>query len=312
MTLNSDIATEPECSLNQALEVVLVALEGDSRLDRDELVAQFPKWSTDLNQFIDNWLAMERETSLLAVAKSSIVGDSVSEPPGKIVGDYELLELISQGGMGVVYRARQMSLERVVALKMVTNAVRDKTRFRIEAEAVASLHHANIVSIHEVGEFEGQPYLCMQFVSGGNLQELLKRGPLAPTAAAEMVGTIASAVHYAHQRGILHRDLKPANILLDIDKRPFVADFGLAKQLDNSVELTRSGAILGTPGYMSPEQAMGRVKSLSVATDVYGLGALLYTSLTGEAPYRERDCRLFANLGPATWHTSFTENETRR
>ncbi len=169
---------------------------------------------------------------------------------------------------------------------MVLNTVRDKARFRIEAEAAAALHHANIVAIHEIGEFEGQPFLSMQYIDGGNLQSYLKSGPMAPKAAAALVRTIAGAVHYAHQRGILHRDLKPANVLLDADRRPYVSDFGLAKQMGNSIELTRSGAIIGTPGYMAPEQAMGQVKSITVAADVYGLGAILYATLTGEPPFK--------------------------
>ncbi len=287
MISRSDRPVSPDCSLDEALEIIVSALEGGDVFDRAALIALFPQWTADLNQFVDNWLAMEHKTSLLAW-RSPNPDISLLEvaAEGKRIGDYELLELISHGGMGAVYRARQISLDRIVALKMVLNTSRDKTRFRIEAEAAASLHHANIVSIHEVGEFEGQPFLSMQFVSGGNLQQCLEQGPLDPIAAAEMVRTIALAVHYAHQRGILHRDLKPANVLIDSENRPFVADFGLAKQLGNSVELTRSGAILGTPGYMAPEQAMGQVKSITIAADVYGLGAILYATLTGEAPFK--------------------------
>ena len=271
--------------MDEALERVVLALESDEALDRERLLAQFPQWAKDLNQFIDNWLAMEHRTAPLV--ERAIEFDAPSENlNGKVIGDYELLELISSGGMGVVYRARQISLGRIVALKMVLNAVRDKTRFRIEAEAAASLHHASIVSIHEVGEFEGQPFLSMQYIAGGNLHDHLKAGPMAPRASAVLVRTIATAVHYAHQRGVLHRDLKPANVLLDAERRPFVSDFGLAKQMGNSVELTRSGAIIGTPGYMAPEQAMGQVKSITVAADVYGLGAILYAALTGEPPFK--------------------------
>ncbi|MDX1929621.1 MAG: WD40 repeat domain-containing serine/threonine protein kinase [Pirellulaceae bacterium] len=273
-------------SLDEALEQAVLALESDQPLDRERLLAQFPQWTQDLNQFIDNWLAMEHRTAALVDKQSCELGIPCENLNGKVIGDYELLELISSGGMGVVYRARQISLGRVVALKMVLNAVRDKTRFRIEAEAAASLHHANIVSIHEVGEFEGQPFLSMQYIAGGNLHDHLKPGAMAPRAAAVLVRTIATAVHYAHQRGILHRDLKPANVLLDAERRPYVTDFGLAKQIGNSVELTRSGAIIGTPGYMAPEQAMGQVKSITVAADVYGLGAILYAALTGEAPFK--------------------------
>lgn len=273
-------------TLDQAIEHVIIALESEQPLDREQLLAAFPQWAIDLDQFIDNWLAMEQRA---AVSLENRGDDFCYHPQslnGKTIGDYELLEPISHGGMGIVFRARQISLGRIVALKMVLNSVRDKIRFRIEAEAAASLHHANIVAIHEVGEHEGQPFLSMQYIGGGNLQEHLRSGPMAPRAAAHLVRTIATAVHYAHQRGILHRDLKPANVLLDNERRPFVSDFGLAKQIGNSTELTRSGAILGTPGYMAPEQAMGQVKSITVAADVYGLGAILYATLTGNAPFK--------------------------
>jgi eukaryotic-like serine/threonine-protein kinase len=282
----ADDSTKSFISLDQALERVVVELESDRPLDREGLLQQFPQWTDDLNQFIDNWLAMEHRTAALANCQDADLFLPSQNLNGQTVGDYELLELISSGGMGVVYRARQISLGRIVALKMVLNAIRDKMRFRIEAEAAASLHHANIVAIHEVGEFEGQPYLSMQYIAGGNLQDHLASGPMAPNAAAVLVRAIATAVHYAHQRGVLHRDLKPANVLLDAERRPFVSDFGLAKQIGNSAELTRSGAIIGTPGYMAPEQAMGQVKSLTVAVDVYGLGAILYATLTGNAPFK--------------------------
>ncbi|MCC6511398.1 MAG: protein kinase [Pirellulaceae bacterium] len=282
----SDSSISQPDSLDDALQCVIEALESDQALDRDALLAKFPQWAEDINQFIDNWVSMEQTSSQLVMAQAQDPAQFSIDLHGKVMGDYELLELISSGGMGVVYRARQLTLGRIVALKMVWNALRDKARFRIEAEAAASLHHANIISIHEVGEFEGQPFLCMQFIEGGNLHDRLRKGPLTPDAAARLVQTIAMAVHYAHQRGILHRDLKPANVLLDTDGRPFVTDFGLAKQMGNSVELTRSGAIIGTPGYMAPEQAMGQVKSITVAADVYGLGAILYATLTGEAPFK--------------------------
>ncbi|MFO0939211.1 MAG: serine/threonine-protein kinase [Pirellulales bacterium] len=273
-------------TLDQAIEHVLLVLESDQRIDREKLLAEFPQWADDLTQFIDNWLAMEQRTATL-IENPSVESYFKSHcQKGKVIGDFELLEPISLGGMGVVFRAKQISLGRIVALKMLLNSVRDKMRFRIEAEAAASLHHANIVAIHEVGEFEGQPFLSMQYIAGGNLQDHLKSGGMSPRTAAILVRTIANAVHYAHQRGILHRDLKPSNVLLDPDGRPFVSDFGLAKQIGNSAELTRSGAVLGTPGYMAPEQAMGQVKSITVAADVYGLGAILYAALTGNAPFK--------------------------
>jgi serine/threonine protein kinase/tetratricopeptide (TPR) repeat protein len=207
---------------------------------------------------------------------------------GKL-GDYELLEEIGRGAQGVVYRARQKSLNRIVALKVIglghwaTRA--HLKRFRLEAEAAARLDHPLIVPIHEIGESNGSCYFSMQLVEGGQLDQVLRRQPMRSRPAAELIAKLARTVHYAHERGILHRDIKPGNILLDVKGDPHLTDFGLARLLETESSVTRTTEALGTPSYMAPEQARGNNGQLSSATDVYGLGAVLYQLLTGDPPF---------------------------
>ena len=206
------------------------------------------------------------------------------------IGDYELLEEIARGGMGVVYKARQSSLKRIVAVKTIrsgqlANEV-EVRRFHTEAEAAAQLQHPNIVAIHEIGEHQGQQYFSMDFVEGRNLAQAANGKPVAAHSAAEWLKTIAGAVQFAHQRGVLHRDLKPQNIMLDAAGRPRVMDFGLAKTLGGDSSVTNTGAVMGSPSYMSPEQALGRNDLVGPASDVYSLGAILYELLTGRPPFR--------------------------
>jgi serine/threonine-protein kinase len=206
------------------------------------------------------------------------------------IGDYELLAELGRGGMGVVYQARQLSLDRMVALKMVlrgaTASPADLARFRAEAEAVARLDHAGIVPVYEVGEIDGQPYFSMKFVAGTTLARRLAEGPMPPREAAALLAPICRAIHLAHQRGVLHRDLKPSNILIDLDGRPHVTDFGLAKRISDDQGLTHTGAIVGTPSYMAPEQAAGNRGEIGPASDVYSLGSVLYAMLTGRPPFQ--------------------------
>jgi len=207
----------------------------------------------------------------------------------RCLGDYLLESEIARGGMGVVYRATQLSLDRTVAVKMLRDSFwasgSEVERFRREAAAAAGLRHRNIVGIYEIADQEGMPYFSMEYVPGPTLAQVLVHGPMAPRHAAEVMIKVSDAVHYAHLQGVLHRDLKPSNVIMDPASEPMVTDFGLAKNDFENRGLTLSGQVLGTPAYMAPEQAQGLSKEAGPASDVYGLGALLYHLLTGRAPF---------------------------
>src|SRR5262245_8933806 len=209
-------------------------------------------------------------------------------PP--VLPGYEIEGVLGRGGMGVVYKARHLALKRLVALKMILAGghagEEERQRFRAEAEAVARLQHPNIVQIHEVGEHAGLPFFALEFLDGGSLARKLSGQPLPPREAAQVVELLASATHLAHSRNVVHRDLKPANILLTTDGTPKISDFGLAKQLDADSGQTRTGAVMGTPSYMAPEQATGQARVAGPLADVYSLGAILYECLTGRPPFK--------------------------
>ncbi|MDA1233087.1 MAG: serine/threonine-protein kinase [Planctomycetota bacterium] len=280
----------------------------------DDAMRQHPDLATDLRELfataqIANDIALLQSSDLnhvtdggskaLRTSGSVAAGSAI----GSMIGEYELCAELGRGGMGVVYRAFQASLQRTVALKMIPNAAfassQDLARLRAEALAAARLSHPNIVPVYEVGEHNGQPWFSMQFIQGMTLSDRLMKGPMTPRDAVALLVPIVDAISAAHRAGVLHRDLKPSNILIATDGTPFVTDFGLAKRVNVEEEqiaaggmgsdltrLTQSGAILGTPAWMSPEQAAGQTDSIDVATDVYSLGAVLFAMLTGRPPFQ--------------------------
>ena len=268
------------------------AIEAGQVPNRQDLLDRNPDHAEALQAFFADFDRMDRVASPLRMAgeldeTGAIDGDfQATLTTLRYFGDYELLEEIARGGMGVVYKARQVSLNRLVALKMILAGTfatpREVARFQAEAEAAANLDHHHIVPVYEVGEHEGRQYFSMKFVEGGSLAA---HPPGEPKTEVLGLITIAKAVHHAHQHGVLHRDLKPSNVLVDPKGERHVTDFGLAKRLtDLDRSLTDPGAILGTPRYMSPEQAAGR-KDLTVAADIYALGVILYERLTGRTPF---------------------------
>jgi serine/threonine protein kinase len=281
-----------EQQLDDILASYLKAAQVGQAPNREELLARHPDMKIELSQFFRDHELLKQMTTPL---RSALAGDDAGKP-GQMVGGYELLGKIAEGGMGVVWRALQKNLNRVVALKTLRAGPQagpaDRRRFRAEAEAVALLEHPHIVPIYDVGEQDGELYFSMKLFEGGSLSQAKTRLAGDPRATAKVMATVASAVHYAHQRCILHRDLKPGNILLDNEGQPHVGDFGLAKRIPGSAGalessgITQSGAILGTPSYMAPEQATGKPEAVTTAVDVYSLGAILYELLTGRPPFK--------------------------
>ena len=285
-----DLGSAPK-SLDDLLAECIAAEESGRAIDADALSRQHPEHAVELRKFLANRDQMRRLAEPLQGAAAGAARRN-GHALGKVryFGDYELVQEIAAGGMGIVYKARQVSLNRVVAVKMILRGTLasedDVKRFRAEAEAAANLQHPGIVAIHEVGLHEGQHYFSMDYVEGPNLAQLPRENPLSARQAAEYVRDAADAVHYAHQQGTLHRDLKPSNILIDRQGRVRITDFGLAKRIEGNSDLTLTGQVLGTPSYMPPEQALGKRSLIGTASDVYSLGAVLYELLTGRPPFR--------------------------
>jgi len=285
-------ATDRDQRLAGLLSDLTEAVQRGQTVELEAVCRQHPDLADELRQL---WGAV----MVADVAGSHSRSDAprpVSETPSGALelpcrlGGYELLGELGRGGMGVVYRARQVGLDREVAVKMIlrgqlASAV-DRERFRAEAEAAARLDHPNIVPVYEVGESEGRPFFSMKYIAGRTLSQMLTEHPLPARDAARIMATVSRAIHFAHAKGVLHRDLKPSNILIDAAGDPHITDFGLAKRMTDPVSLTRSGAILGTPSYMAPEQAAGARGEVGAASDVYSLGAVLYHMLTGRPPFQ--------------------------
>jgi WD40 repeat protein/tRNA A-37 threonylcarbamoyl transferase component Bud32 len=292
--------------LQAALHAYLQAADAGRPADREALLREHPDLSEELSAFFADEQRLDRLAASVAPGRRPTGAgpdtlpqfDGVAPACPCSFADYELLGEVARGGMGVIFKARQVRLGRVVALKMILAgrlaSPEDVARFRGEAEAVAGLDHPHIVPVYEVGEHDGRHFFSMKLMEGGSLADRLRGQapgsprPFGPRQAAELIEAVARAVHHAHQRGVLHRDLKPANVLLDDQGRPHVTDFGLAKRADQAPAAgpTQTGAIVGTPAYMAPEQARGEGRRLTTAADVYSLGAILYELLTGRPPFQ--------------------------
>jgi serine/threonine-protein kinase len=280
-----DSLTPEESSTIDRLEAYLAELHAGRRPDRARWVAEHPHLAAYLDT-LDRLDALAPDPQDTATLPPGPPTSPVVGPPGNIIVEdrYELLGELGRGGMGVVYKARQVGLERVVALKMILAgslaSEEQHRRFQAEAKVAARVQHPHVVQVHETGQINGLPYLVMQYVEGHSLAHRLRSGPLQPDVAAVLVAAVARAVATLHAAGIVHRDLKPSNILLDANDKPYVTDFGLAKLVEGSGQATQSGTVLGTPQYMAPEQASG-ARDVGPAADVYALGTILYECLTG-------------------------------
>jgi tRNA A-37 threonylcarbamoyl transferase component Bud32/tetratricopeptide (TPR) repeat protein len=291
---NGDGRDPVDLEVGRIFDAYLAELEAGAPADPERLLAEHPALADRLRACLDLMRVVD-QAAIGALAGALKEEDLLlpGEPPllpVRTVGDYELLSEIARGGMGVVYKARQRWLNRIVALKMIGQGEHTdrahRARFLVEAEAVARLRHPNIVQIYDFGASGDRPFVALEFLEGGSLADRLKGTTQPARAAAELVATLASAMHAAHQAGIVHRDLKPSNVLFDRDGTPKIADFGLAKRLEVEQHETQSGQVMGTPSYMSPEQAQGQVRQIGPPTDVYALGATLYEMLTGRPPFK--------------------------
>jgi len=251
-----------------------------------EYSERFPNYFEDMELDTGDEPALADESTTPPLPQSD--AETAAHQPA--IPGYEILSRLPAGGMGVVYKARDVALDRVVAVKILRPGIGADlqwlARFRAEARAVAALDHPNIVGLYQYGEYRHRPYFVMEFMEGGSLAQKLRDSPLPVVQAVQLMEPLVQAMDYVHRKKIVHRDLKPANILLTVNGTPKIADFGLAKRLDTDSRLTASQTILGTAGYMAPEQAAGKAREVGPSADTYGLGAILYEMLTGRPPFR--------------------------
>ena len=286
-----DAASEHDQQLARLLSELSDRVRRGASVDLETECRAHPELRGELRQLWGAVLVADAVGSVARTGGDEAGPDQASETSvaPRRVGDYELLEELGRGGMGVVYLARQMNLNRQLAVKMILRgplaSQGDRERFLAEAQAAARLDHVGIVPVYQVGEEGGRMYFSMKYIKGPTLSDLLQAGPLPPQTAAQLLAKVCRAIDFAHQSGVLHRDLKPSNILIDEDGEPHVTDFGLAKRITDPHNMTNSGAVVGTPAYMSPEQAAGN-RSVGPISDVYSLGAILYHMLTGQPPFQ--------------------------
>lgn len=300
-----DPSDVPHDELFGLLEKYIGSLHSQDEISRLAMMQKHP----ELTAMFDCLEALENLAPNDEPPHVSSTGTFNRDDLGEMVfGKYRLVREIGRGGMGVVFLARQTDLDRTVALKMILSshlATGDEIRrFYDEAKAAGRVRHANVVGIHEVGEINGQHYFAMDFVEGRSVAQVAAAEAFHPEIAARILADVARAVQCLHEHNIIHRDLKPSNILLDAEGKPYVTDFGLAKVFDADSTNTRTGAIIGTPSYMSPEQAAGRSAGVTAATDIYSLGTILYELLTGRPPFRRdtpHETLLEVIEGEATW-----------
>jgi eukaryotic-like serine/threonine-protein kinase len=300
-----DMKDSQSDELGAIIAEYLRSTESGKSIDMESWIASHPGFESELRSFVKNHLelnqfleplrhSIEAETLTNPLESMEMVASDAHEATSCIryFGDYQLLNEVARGGMGVVFRARQMTLDRIVAVKMILEgrlaSPDSEARFQLEAQAAASLDHPNIVPIYEIGENDGQRYFSMKFLEGSSLSSLRQKKnqpPIPMEVSVKTMVAVAHAVHHAHQRGILHRDIKPGNILIDTNGIPHVTDFGLAKRFEGEAQLTHSNALLGTPSYMAPEQARGD-KNLTTAADIFSIGAVLFEMIFGEPPHK--------------------------